>query len=95
MTKWATYLFTIDVLLMLVGSGLWYWIKAINSSKGYEIDFLWHLGDFRHFAQIIAAEEDVDRRRKYKALLLALRLCTLSVVVITTSGAVLVWVSGV
>jgi hypothetical protein len=93
MYAWAESLFTIDIVLMVLANVLWYWIKVINSSHGRRTNVLWHLGDVRHFTQVIKAERDPQKLKKYRAILWTLRVCILAVVLVTVVGGVLVWTS--
>lgn len=90
---WAEFVFKIDIVLMILANALWYWIKVINSSHGRRLNIWWHLGDIRHFTQVIEEEGDPERRRKYRAILWALRISILAAVLVLIVGGVLVWIS--
>jgi hypothetical protein len=80
-------------VFMLGANCLWFWMKSINRSKGYQWDFVGHLRDFRNFRQIIADEKDPDNRKEYEAILLICRICILAAAVCIVVGGVLIWIS--
>ncbi|MEN6336564.1 MAG: hypothetical protein ABFE01_20100 [Phycisphaerales bacterium] len=90
---WAKLVFTINIVLMILANALWYWIKIINSSYGYNINFWRHFRDFRHLTRVIEGEEDPKKRRKYRAILWALRIAILVIVVLLVLGGILVSMS--
>lgn len=65
-TPWP---FQIGVLAAIIGNVLWYWIKSINKAKGYKAHLFTHLGDLRHFREIIQNEDDPESKKKYQMIL--------------------------
>ncbi len=93
MLKLIYLVFAIDLLFMLAANCLWFQVKAINKSKGYKWAFIWDIWDFRNLRQVIASEQDLDKRTKYRAILLTLHICALAIVICTVLGGVLLWIS--
>jgi hypothetical protein len=65
--------FRLLIPLAILGNVLWYRIKFLLRSKGYEVHWFYgHLGDIPNMVRLIGATSDKEPRVRYIALLVAL-----------------------
>jgi len=61
------------LMIMFVGmvvNGLWYYIKHIVHENGYETHLFWgHWQDILNLQQLIAKEQDANKKIQFKTLL--------------------------
>lgn len=65
------------IIAAFVANTLWYWMKYINKSKGFNAKLFTHSGDFKNFKEVIRNESSIELKRKYQNILKGLYLCIL------------------
>lgn len=72
--------FGVTMLLVLVGNVLWYYIKYVVKQNGHETHLFWgHLYDIINLYRLIGKEQDVNKKKYYKTLLLAFYFIMVSI----------------
>jgi len=78
-------------VLVVGGNVLAYWIKAINSSKGYGFTPFGIFRDLHTFAKVIEDERDLRLQKRYKLILRAFYVCIFAGVVTVLMGGPALW----